>query len=61
VSDGPFHTIVLPGELPVRVTEVTEQVSDPLAVPLTVGGVVLSITITDVVLVQPAGLVAVHV
>jgi hypothetical protein len=61
VSDGPFQTIVFPGEFPVRVTVVVVHVNDPLAVPLTVGGVLFSITITEEVFVHPAGLVAVQV
>jgi hypothetical protein len=52
---------VFPADVPVSVTEVVVQVRFPLEAAVTTGGVVLEVTVTVCVAVQPAGLVAVHV
>ena len=51
--DPPFQTSMFPALVPLSVTEETMQVNGPLAAPVTVGGVVLDVTVTTAVLVQP--------
>jgi hypothetical protein len=62
LSEPPFHTIVLPADVPVRVTDELVQVIVPLATAVTVGSVPVNVTLTVAVFVQPlVGFVAVTV
>jgi hypothetical protein len=52
-NDPPFHTMVFPAEVPVRVTLGLVHVIVPLAAVVTVGSVPVMVTVTVAVAVQP--------